>query len=175
MNPVVILFKAGDDLLGRAIKFFTGSPYGHTAIFLAGFTFESTGWQTPGAKWWQFWTYRSGIKISRGELMGGTSLSPLIVPSDSQVELMLEFATDQINDRWWYNGLLLIADALIYPTRWFWNKIGWIPFSSRYLGTVCSTFVDEMFKAAGIDLWPGRSEATTVPGDYVKCPLLKVV
>lgn len=168
----VLLFEGGDDLVGKAIRYFTKSQYVHSAVYAYGLTFESSVWQLPNSKPWMFWRYRSGIRITYGKL--GCSLElPLNANIPGGLDKALAFGFEDINGRFWYNFLLTFFDIIIYPTRKFWQKIGWVPFSSRYLGRNCSYFADSFIKAYGVDLWPDREEATTVPGDYANHPLLR--
>jgi hypothetical protein len=167
-----MLFKGGNDLVSRAIRYFTGSPYVHAAVFLAGMTFESTVWLPEGKKVWMLWAYKSGIRETWGYFSADKTMELARLLIDEEYMAGRNYAVEQINDRHWYNFLLTFFDIIIYPTRWFWQKVGWIPFSSRYLGANCSEFVDQVYKAMGIDLWPDRGEASTVPGDYPSCPLL---
>jgi hypothetical protein len=167
-----LLFKGGNDLLSRAIRYFTGSPYTHTAICLGIYMFESTVWLLDNNMPWELWAYRSGVRMTCSLPTADLYLEPVKAINEAQNQLGEDYAWGQYTERRWYNFLLTVFDCIIYPTRWFWQKIGWVPFSSRYLGTNCSQFVDQVYKAMGVDLWPGRDEATTVPGDYPMCGAL---
>jgi|GEM_PF-2893066 len=174
-EPRILLFKGKKDILSKAIMYFTDSVFTHTALYVRGITFESTVWQNPTtwlfgrewkSRWWMFWTWRSGVKTTQGILEADEIYRFRVPPAPSQNILMVTYALDLVNERRMYNFLLTFFDMIIYPTRWFWQKVGWIPFSKRYLGANCSSLVDEIVTAGGIDLWPERVSATTVPGDY---------
>jgi hypothetical protein len=178
----VFLYKGGKDIISKAIKAVTGSEYAHTAIYLGGMTFDSTVWQAPrkngkSLKWWMIWKYRSGMRETMGvlespdlRLVPKTPLEQFNVWEGQAQALMM------VNSRAWYNVFLLVFDAILYPTRklwaWVYRKTGWAPFMGP--STNCSAAVDEIYKAMGIDLWPGEPESLTVPGDYPKCDLLEV-
>jgi hypothetical protein len=181
-DPRILLFKGGKSLVSKAIMYFTDSVFTHTALYVRGATFESTVWQIPETwlfgrawkpKWWMFWTWRSGIKITQGILEADETYHFRVPPTPMQNINMMNAAVDLVNERRMYNFLLTFFDMIIYPTRWFWHKIGWVPFSKRYLGENCSSFVDQVVtEGGGIDLWPKRESETTVPGDYPLNPNL---
>jgi hypothetical protein len=47
----ILLYRAENDILGKLIRYFTESEWGHVAIYVGGYTYEST-WpgvrKTPG-------------------------------------------------------------------------------------------------------------------------------
>jgi hypothetical protein len=174
MDGTIFLWKRSNkkfDIVGRAIEYFTGSPYTHVAVFLRGSTFESTIWTPKG----EFWP-KSGIKQTGGFVHGYcVKLKPVKSLTSTEVDKMLLFSKMQMDNRRPYNILKLVVLALVYPTRWFWNKINWVPFQADFFGEVCSTFVDQVYKAAKRDLFPERGEEATVPGDFVKTNQLEIV
>jgi hypothetical protein len=173
----VFLYKGGKDWVGKAIKYVTGSPYAHTAVYIDGLTFDSTVWLLPKSKPWMLWRYRSGIRITVGVLGVPDLVLNLVYPRTplNIVDGLLK-AISMVNGRAWYNFLLLVCDALLYPTRplwkWIYHKTEWAPFMGP--STNCSYAVDEIIKATGVDLWPDTPESLTVPGDYPSCLLLEV-
>ncbi len=171
----ILLFKGGKDWVSKAITYITKSPYAHTAIYIDGFTFDSSVWLLPNSKPWMIWRYRSGVRITIGILPTPDLVLDFVTPFRPTAWVAgLAKAVEMINGRAWYNFALLVMDAFLYPTRWIWNwiykKTAWAPF--RGPSTNCSYAVDVIVKAMGVDLWPEQPESLTVPGDYVKNPLL---
>jgi uncharacterized protein YycO len=148
----VLLYRAGNDLLGKCIKYFTDSEWAHVALYVGGYTFEET---FPGA------IKTLGEKSAQRILCHDTTLS--------QENKMYDWCMEAVSRHMAYNVFRLVALAFVYPLRWFFNKLNWVPFRARIFGEVCSTFVDSAFKAGGIDLFPERGEAATVPGDFINC------
>jgi hypothetical protein len=179
MNDGTILLYKGNrkNLVDRVIMDVTDSPYSHTAIYLAGFTFESTVWQLPGSKPWMFWRYRTGVHITVGERAADLRLQPKSGRTLEEAHAGLAKAIEIVNSRAWYAFALTLFDAVLYPTRalwkWIYRKTGWAPFVSS--STNCSYAADLLEKIMGLDLWPGMPESLTVPGDYLKCDALEVV
>ena len=172
----ILLYKGGKDAVSKAIAYVTGSPYAHTAIYLDGFTFDSTVWLLPNSKPWMLWRYRSGVRITIGILAPPDLVLNLTYPrTPFNVAAGLAQAVSMVNGRAWYNFALLVVDAVLYPTRalwkWIYRKTGWAPFAGP--STNCSKAVDVIVKAMGVDLWPDQPESLTVPGDYPKNPLLE--
>jgi hypothetical protein len=152
----VLLWRAGNDLVGKCIRYFTESEWAHVAVFADGFTFEEAA---KGAE----------MTLHQKE-----SEKVLICPVEGIQEAKIaDWCEDQVTAHLRYNVFLLIALAFVYPLRWFFDKLNWVPFRAQLFGEVCSTFVDQAFKAAGIDLFPERGEDATVPGDFIKCRLLR--
>jgi len=174
VDGTILLFKRENkkfDLVGRAIEFFTGSPYTHVALFLNGCTYDATVW-TPQGKWWP----HSGVRKTVGTLPGySTLLQPKVPIKHDEMIAMVAVAEDEIKNHVPYNVLKLLVLAIVYPTRKFWTWINWVPFQAEFFGEVCSEFVDEEYSTAGRDLFPGRTEEDTVPGDYMKCDQIEVV
>jgi len=167
-DGTILLYRAGKGLIGKAITYFTGMPYAHVAGYVAGFTLESTIW------WSGFW-WKSGIRIALGAKQADEYWQPVKELNLEQIMSMQRYFISNINKRRPYNIAKFLVLALVYPTRRFWQKIGWIPFSADYHGDVCSVVWDEAYRAAGIDLFPHRSEEYTAPGDFRKSKLLKQV
>ena len=67
-----------------------------------------------------------------------------------------------------YNFFRLVMMLVIYPTRWFWKAIGWVPFSKKIYGEFCSSFVDEVLWQVGIDVLPDEFHGYTAPVDLLR-------
>ncbi len=152
-------FKAWlTNLVTTSITKVTDSPYIHVKVFLDGF-------------WWESTTPNGATKTQ--ETFVTNELNQLLKPkrdlTPEEIKAMIAFGETAINTKMKYNYIKLILLAIIYPTRKFWNKIGWIPFQNNEMfGSVCSVYVDEMFKVAGIDLYLNNNEEYTAPGDFLK-------
>jgi hypothetical protein len=168
----ILLWEGHGDLVSKAIMYFTNSPYTHVAVYVGGWTFDSTIWN--GGKWWQLWKWRSGIRKTWGTLGGASRVR---VPKKPLTQMdagrLLIMADAMESYHFPYNIPKLLILALVYPTRWFWEKINWVPFQADVFGEVCSEFVDEVFKSAGMDLFPNKTEQDTVPGDFANCSALE--
>ena len=150
----ILLYRAGGDIIGKLIRYFTESEWGHVAIYAGGYTYEST-W--PGVR----------------KTPGMIASDLVLIPPTLNEPNMLDWLEARVSAKMRYNWLRLIAFIYIYPLRWFFNKLNWVPFSAAIFGEVCSSFVDEAIRAGGVDLWPYRGEDATVPGDFAGCPYLK--
>jgi len=167
-DGTILLYRAGKGFIAKAITYFTGMPYVHVAGYVAGLTFESTIW------WSDLW-WTSGIYATLGAKQADEYWQPITPLTDEQIKTILRYFIESINKRRPYNVAKFLVLALVYPTRWLWQKIGWVPFSADYHGDVCSVVWDEAYRAAGIDLFPHRSEEYTAPGDFRKSKLLEQV
>ena len=160
----ILLFPAGPDPVGQVIKDITGSPYAHVAICVGGLIFDDTVWEQPGRL-----LPVSGVRVTEqanAASLGTFIVRDLLVPwIPLEVEKALQVAITQVNLRRRYNIALLLFDAVIYPTRGFWKKLGWAPFEHAR-DHVCSTFDGLVVRAAGRDPWPGVQTQELVPGDF---------
>jgi hypothetical protein len=161
-NGIIFIWKYNSDdsgsvwgnLLGKAITFFTGKPYTHAEIWCEGNRYGS---RADGP-----------VKTPRKPGRSGVVwLAPKERLTEKQTESMKEYLDSKLGDKANYNVFKLVVLALVYPTRWFWQWIGWVPFQRDFFGVICSVYVDEAYKAAGIDLLPGKSEEYTAPGDFL--------
>lgn len=155
---VRLLFWRARGLVGRIIEWRTCSPWGHVAVYLSGITYEYT-W--PCARATDGLIKCDAERCFREE-----------IPYE-KVAAIRRYWLDAIKRGKRYNWIKLAALLFIYPTRWVWDRLNWVPFSSRFWGEVCSTGVDESFKCARIDLVPHAEEGYTSPGDLWDSPLLK--
>ena len=151
--------KPDSKWLPKAIAFFTRKPYYHAATIHHDHTWE--------------------------EDVGGARNTPVIAKADeywapdvpqSPIEsaramVFLQVTTGMgIRKPWPYNWLLTGIKAIVYPTRWFWNWIGWVPFSSAFYGVNCSVYVDMYWRYAGRDIRPKWMEYLSAPGDLAGLP-----
>lgn len=149
------------NIVGKCITFFTGYNVTHAAIgFSDGTKYESTVWKVDKCK------YRGGAKKSTV----GTS-HDIMIPvrvTEVQENIMIVYLQGTVNKEMPYNFFKLVILAIVYPTRWFWNLIKWVPFDAELFGKVCSVYVDGAFKRAGKDLIKHEFEGFTVPGDFLQ-------
>jgi len=154
-------------LVSKAIVFFTKSPYTHVGIYYDGYLYESTVMNNQnGTMVTEF------VPEKNDRLTYMRFKKPL---TSDQLSKLYETLWIKVVVAQPYNFLKLFVLMLVYPTKKFWNKIGWVPFQSEFFGNVCSVFVDSVFKTVGIDLLPGQNEEYTAPGDFYVSPMLEVV
>lgn len=168
MREGTILLWKSHGFLGWCIKKVTGMPYGHSATYLYGFTWEST-------VWWSIWWFKTGIRVSEGMLKADEYWAPKEPETPSQLKAELRYFLDKLNKRRPYNVPKLLILALVIPCRKFFERLHWVPFDNASLGEVCSVTTDEAKKAAGIDLLPEAMEGMTAPGDFRHSKLLEQV
>lgn len=150
------------DFVSRCICYFTKAKYTHVAFYVNGTTYESTVMNN-----------QNGVLKHPG-LYHGIEYYIFKEPILEDKKILLEqIASQDVVNKKPYNFFKLLAMMIIYPTRYFWNLIGWVPFDKECFGAVCSEFVDETFKKASIDLFPGEHEGYTAPGDFPNSPLLE--
>lgn len=154
------------DLISRAIVYFTGYRYTHVGVFFKGTLYDSTIWTDAKGK------LRTGIRVSDGFYHDGRRADVCMVPEiplpDFRVYNIERSLHTYVEGSRPYNVLKLIALMFVWPTRGFWKLLGWVPFNHDLYGEVCSGFVDEVFKNAGMDLIPRHYEGYTVPGQFVE-------
>ena len=165
-DGTILLYRVtkNDGFGPKLIAFFTGMPYHHAAIYCMGSTYEE------GPK---------GASRTDGLKRADEYWEPVEDMTPEEKNRMWAFlwwtAEFKHGGRWPYNFLKFVVLALVYPTKKFWNKIGWMPFQNDLLGEVCSTYVDYAWRAAGRDILMGWGEEFTVPGDLAGLPGFKLV
>ncbi len=161
------------DIVPKAIKFFTHSEYTHSAWYINGYLYESTVWKSKSGKnvhgsrktkWPDDWPM--------GSFAPEVWLYPINI-TDNQVAGIQRYCEQSLKDHMPYNFALLVIFLLVMPFRWFWNKIGWVPFSHQVYGEVCSTYVDEAAKLNDLDLLPWLEDSMAVPVDFLSSPELQ--
>ena len=154
--------------VSQCIIYFTKSDYTHAAIYNKGLVYESSIWKEKGLS-------RNGARV--GSISGAdVFLEPKVPLTGKQVNKIEEYCQIMVGLKIRYNFLKLLSLTWIYPTRWFWNKIGFVPFDLPFIyGEVCSGFVDDAYNYAGIDLLENEHEGYTVPGNFIKCDKLKIM
>jgi len=167
-DGTILLYRSGKGFISKAIAYFTGMPYAHVSGYIQGFTFTSSVW------WSGLW-FKSGIYISIGAREADEYWQPIRELTPGEKLAILRYFIDSVNKRRPYNFGKFLVLAIVYPTRRFWEKIGWVPFSAAFFGDVCSIVWDEAYKGANWDLLPRQSEEYTVPGDIRKSKLLEKV
>lgn len=155
--------------LAKAIMYFSGFPYTHAGIVVNGTTYDMTRWTDviTGAK-------KSGVRVSWG-YPEGDAPDYLVYPPDEDMTAdrltgLDRACIDSVKVGYKYNVLKLLVLAIVWPTRWFWKKIGWVPFNAEFMGEVCSVYVDEIFKTVHWDIFPKEHEGYTVPGQFMHIP-----
>ena len=167
-NGTVILFHHDSiphslgRLVGRLIGFFTGSDYVHAAVWFKGCTWESA-FSGPCRK--------PGLPAAEHLLY----LEPRRELGPAESRKMGSYLESKLGPGVVYNLFKLLSLILVYPTRRVWKRIGWVPFQNDFFGVICSVYVDEAFKAAGIDLLPDCYAEYTAPGDFEHSDLLQQV
>lgn len=142
------------NIFGDLVEFFTGQPYVHVEVWCDGNRYGSV---SGGPR-------KSSSVPSRS---GHVFLEPKEELSERQVQKMKQYLESKIGSTG-YNVFKLVVLALVYPTRWFWKWIGWVPFQWDVFGVICSVYVDEAFIAAGIDVLPRGYEEYSTPGDFLR-------
>lgn len=155
------------DLVSRAIVYFTGYEYTHVGVFFLDHLYESTMWQDEKGK------LKSGIRVTKGWPVGEWRPDFCMVPwrqkvGPEEVAKIGNVLEQYVTAGRPYNVFKLIALSIVWPTRWLWKKLGWVPFDYEVFGEVCSGFVDEVMKKARWDLFPDEWEGYTVPGQFTK-------
>ena len=161
-DGTILLYKVPEKhatFIQKAIRYFTKKPYHHVAVYFDGSTLEEG---TRG------YAHTLGINIASEYWEPETEMSDMECARARAFVMIVD--GEGIRHHWPYNYLLTFIMFVVYPTRWFWNKIKWVPFSSTLLGANCSSFVDKFWKYVGRDIKPKWMEALSVPGDLRGLP-----
>jgi hypothetical protein len=103
------------------------------------------------------------------------TLEPVRELSDAEKRRMEHYLASKLGPGHYYNVFKLCALMVVCFTRRVWNKLGWVPFQNDFFGVICSVYVDEAYKAAGIDLLPNENAEYTVPADFARSAMLQRV
>ena len=145
------------------ICIFTWSKYHHTSFFSKGYRYES-GHPFGVVKKKAVFEEKEGYKYKY-------PIRPMTKEEADRYNASWEKKLKQ-NIR--YNYLKLGSMTFVYPTRFFWDKLKYVPFQNNYFfGVVCSVAGCESFGDIGWILLPGRYNETIVPGDLDKSVMHK--
>jgi len=163
-NGTILLWKYKKskgliDFVSRLIVFFTNFPYVHVSIFLDGKTYEYTVWK-DGKK------TKTGIRITNGLREADEYREPTFDLSAHEVFTMIKYAEWLKPHK--YSVLKLLVLSVIYPARWLFKKIKWVPFDNFIFGDVCSVLPAEMYEFIGRDIFPYDPAGITVPGMWAE-------
>ncbi len=149
-------------VLDAAQEAVTRSTFTHVAYWAGGYTWESTIEKRSGGLLPQ-----SGVVQTQGLKPAPLYREPILDLTPAQIDGLVRYGQVQ---RWTgrrYNVAELVADALIVPTRRFWEWLGWVPFGSNSHGAVCSAFVAKAFVlGALISVFEEIQCADRDPGDF---------
>jgi len=148
-------FKPFVMFVNRLICLCTGSKYWHTAIILENYKYESGH------------PYGASKSIYTATQDKYQDIEDIVVTNE-QLHNMIAYAELKLNQNLRYNHYKLIALAILYPTRFIWDKIKWVPFQNDYFGQICSVFVREILLNGDIDYCPKRYKEITAPCDMHK-------
>jgi hypothetical protein len=161
----VILVKPKKSWLGKLITGFTHGEYSHCAIMFEGEIYEDA------------------ITIDRNnEIYNGVYEDDQLIGelwaytqdlTTYQRYLGREFLQKNLGKK--YGLLKLFLMIFIFPTRWFWNKINYVPFEGITKGMICSEFVVKFFNSMDINILPGLNDELSVPSDFIKSPFLQKI
>ena len=126
--------------VNKCIGFVTNSEYWHTSIVLGKFRYES-GHPFGASK---------TSRIPEHEYIDSYDIEV----TEIQLLRMIDYAEKKLRENLRYNHYKLIVLAVLYPTRFIWNRLKWVPFQHDYFGQVCSVFVREILLAGDIDWFP---------------------
>lgn len=153
-------------IVGKVITFITKSPYTHTGIYINGKYFDDTIYIDKKG-------IHSGVRVSEERHFADDAILEYVGEfSPDQVKLMEAFLMFYSKRHIPYGIGRLISLAIVYPTRWFWKMIGYVPFE-KSAREVCSTIVADTYEFAGINLFPDMSPEMIAPGDFLTTKLLK--
>lgn len=150
------------DKVIKTIQFITNSKYHHCVLYLNGFYWESTVWHSKNGK------FLHGTKKSKDMPYYDTALEPKKTLSNTEINDLEQYLEGELEDGSPYNFLKLAILIIVYPTRWLWKLIGWVPFSHDIFGEVCSTFIDEAYMVIGRDILPDAFHGYTAPIDFLR-------
>lgn len=142
----------------KLIAWWTGMPQYHVMIYFCGQTYGMSG---------------KGVVVKNGISGASERWEPVKEMTNAQRDRMgafLWWTAKWERGKWRYNFLKFAALFFVYPTRRFWNWIGWMPFQSDLYGEHCATYVAYAWWAAGKTIVPGLWIDLVVPGDLSGLP-----
>jgi len=149
-------------IVSKLIHFFTGSWITHVTLYLNGYTYESTVYKKDKK-------IKSGVVITKGVGWHNDGyLEPTFTLTKNQISVMVKKAEEMEEEKHPYNFFRFIVFPILLITRWFWRVIQWVPFNKEVHGEVCSTFIDELYKEAWVDLFDNDLEQYTTPADFLQ-------
>jgi len=165
--PVWRYAKSGNkilDILNKAIVYFTGSAYTHVGLYFKGYLYEHAIWENNKKK------LVSGIRVTSALDPAIPSPSFCMAPNYAP-SYRLERIEEALSSYHQYlepkqvQGIPVLL--FIWYTRWFWKKIGWVPFHCNLYGVASASFVDRVMMKAQFDLFPEDYKNGMVPGQFV--------
>lgn len=150
------------DSVIKTIQFITNSRYHHCVLYLNGYYWESTVWHNEDGK------FMHGTKKSKDIPYYDTALEPIEALTQKEIKDLEKYLEGELSDGSPYNFLKLFILMFVYPARWFWKLIRWVPFSKDIFGEVCSTFIDEAYHVIGRDILPDDFHGYTAPVDFLR-------
>lgn len=154
-------------LVSKLICFFTDSNYTHSAIAIDGIVYESTVMNNQNGA-----MRTVGLPYPARNCIHLKFKVPL---PKKEIELLEYNLNRKVIEKRPYNFMKILVLMFVYPTKKFWNWIGWVPFQNEVYGSVCSVFVDVAFKEIGIDLIFTHNEEYTAPVDILHSSLLELI
>ena len=142
----------------RLIAWWTGMPQYHALIYFEGQTYGMGG---------------KGVVVSEGLAKADEYWEPIKPMTDEERERMRSFlwwTAKWEKGRWAYNFGKFAALIVVYPTRRFWNWLGWMPFQADLYGEHCATYPAYGWWAAGYTIVPDLWIDLIVPGDLAGLP-----
>lgn len=158
-NGTILLFRMPEKptLVQKAIAYFTGKPWTHAAIFHDGYVYEAL-LKGVTRTFYPEWAIHNKPE---------ERWDPVSSQERRRMQVYLETG---VNLQWKYNVLKLLVLAIVYPTRWVWKRIGWVPFDWWVFGEICSGLVDKAWLAEGVDIIRKQRAGYTAPGDLRNLP-----
>lgn len=163
-GSIIVSQTTDNNKFNEAIKWLIetidGSIYGHTALYL-------------GGKFWEYGIFVTNTKVKQGFYeyhLKGDVYEPKKDLTEEEVKKALKFVKKGFK----YNIVKYILMMFIYPTRWIWKKLKWVPFNNS-ASYICSEAIDRLYKYLGYDIIPNELEGYTSPGDLTKSGFFKFV